>query len=91
MEQKNLKRAQQIVESIAFCKDALTYESPWYNQTNALQVQKDRPGSTQVGTANFAMSRAVRDVAFRAWRSEMEQRLAAYRREAAQISLKLED
>lgn len=90
MEQKHLQRAQQIVEGIEACKNALTYERPWYNQSNSLQVAKDRPGTSPAGMS-FPMSKAVRDVAFKAWRREQELRLAGWRREAAQIGLKLED
>lgn len=90
MEQKHLQRAQQIVDGIAACKNALSYEEPWYSQSNHLKVSKQRPGLSAATNA-FPMSRAVRDAAFKAWRREQELHLAALRREAAQIGLKLDD
>lgn len=91
MEQKHLQRAQQIVDGIAACNNALSFESPAYQQSNHLAVTKPRPGSTQPHFEQVVMSRAVREAAFRVWRRETELRLAALRREAAQIGLKLED
>ncbi|MFY7837854.1 MAG: hypothetical protein ACOVQ0_16390 [Novosphingobium sp.] len=92
MEQKHLKRAQEIVEGIAHCKNALSFDSPAYSVSNMLELQKpNQHGYTTPETARFQMSRSVRDIAFKALRRELELRLAALRREAAQIGLVLED
>lgn len=90
MEQKHLKRAQEIVDDIAERKLRLSFEGPFHKQANTLYVEKQGPGVSPV-TNGYPMSRAVRDAAFKVWRREQELRLAALRREAAQIGLKLED
>ncbi len=92
MEQKHLQRAQQIVDGIAACKNALSYVSPAYSQNNSLELQKpNQHGYTSPLIERFYMSPAVRDLAFNAFRREQELLLAKYRREAAQIGLKLDD
>lgn len=90
MEQKHLKRAQEIVDGIAERKFRLSFEEPAYGSGNHLYVQYERSGTTPA-IHQFPMSRGVRDAAFKAWRREQELHLAALRREAAQIGLKLED
>lgn len=90
MEQKNLKRAQMIVDGIAWCRSALSYHEPYY-QAFTLKLTKPQPGSSYPTTQDYHLSSAIRDQAFRMFRREMELKIAAYRREAAQIGLKLED
>lgn len=91
MNASQLKRAQVIIDGIAACKNALSYESPAYNLANTLEMQKaNEPGYSNPKVERFPMSRAVRDTAFRMMRREWEMRLADYRREAAQIGLNLD-
>lgn len=90
MEQKNLKRAQMIVDGIAWCRSALSFQEP-YNHAFIIKLTKPQPGSSYPLTQDFHLSPAIREQAFRMFRREVEAKMAAYRREAAQIGLKLED
>lgn len=91
MNASQLKRALEIIEGIAACKNALSYDSPAYTQSNTLELQKPNDlGYTSPKTERFHMSRAARDAAFRQMRREWELRLANYRREAVQIGLNLD-
>lgn len=90
MDAKHLERAKQIVDGIAYCQRALSFEQPEFQVSNKIYVERKHSGLSPE-TAQYPMSRAMRDVAFRAWRREIELKLAAYRREAAQIGLRLED
>lgn len=90
MEQKNLARAQSIVEGIAWCRNALTFIDP---SGHGIQIRltKPNPGSAYPTIQDFALSPAIREQAFKMFRCEVESKMAAYRRSAAQIGLKLED
>ena len=90
MEQKNLKKAENIVAGIAWCRNALSFEEP-ARDTVHMKLRKPQPGSTYDTIQEVALSPAIREQAFRMFRREVELRMAAYRRDAAQIGLKLED
>ena len=91
MEQKNLQRAQNIVAGIAWCREALSFKEP-APEHYRLKLRKPNPnGSHYDITSEFSVSVAIREQAFRMFRREVEAKMAAYRREAAQIGLKLKD
>lgn len=91
MDVKHLDRANKIVEGIAWCRKALSFEGPSPTASCSLTLSRPRPGNTQPLVENYWLSRDVQEIAFKAWRREVELREAKYRREAAQIGLKLED
>lgn len=90
MEQKHLETAQRIVEGIAWCRKALSFEEPAKDPLH-LKLRKPQPGSAYDSTQDFVLSAAIREQAFRMFRREVELKIAEYRRRAAQIGLKLED
>jgi len=90
MEQKNLSRAQGIVEGIAWCRDALSFIEP-ASQSLTIRLTKPNPGSAYATTKDFTLSPTIREQAFKLFRVEVEAKMAVYRRSAAQIGLKLED
>lgn len=95
MNAKHIKRATEIMAGIAWCQDALSYPAPHYAEHETLQVAKpdgnDGYGRARFKASWFHLSNAARDAAFRVWRKDVEAKLAAYLREAAQIGLVVED
>lgn len=88
MNASQLKRAQNIVDGIAWCREALSYQKP-YNQSLSIKLTKPNLTTGYDATYDYALSPAIREQAFRMFRREVEAKLAAYQREAAQLGLNL--
>jgi hypothetical protein len=94
MKAAHLKEAQQIIDSLAWCKKALTMElAP--NASASLVLQHpanpaDR-GYRSPAQEAYNLGAAAREAAFKVWRAGVLATQAERRRRAAQIGLTLED